>query len=88
MTNDVTKLSQADLLAVIAQLQKENRELAAKPANKIRYKVSDKGALSVYGLNVRFPVTLYVGQWERLVADLPAMQAFMKANQGQLARKQ
>ena len=32
---------------------------------KLTYKVSGKGAVSVYGMG-RFPVTLYAEQWERL----------------------
>jgi len=54
---------------------------------KITYKIGDKGGLCVYGLNVRFPVTLYVEQWERLIADLPALQAFIKANSAKFTRK-
>jgi hypothetical protein len=33
----------------------------------ITVRVSQKGALSVYGLG-RFPVTLYAEQWERLLS--------------------
>lgn len=35
---------------------------------KISFKVSRKGAVSVYGLQ-RMPVTLYAEQWERFLAD-------------------
>jgi hypothetical protein len=49
-------------------------------------KVSDKGALSVYGLG-RFPVTLYRGQWERLLSLVPAIQEFIKNNSDKLATK-
>jgi hypothetical protein len=34
----------------------------------ISVKVSEKGALSVYGLQ-RFPVTLYAEQWEQLLSQ-------------------
>ena len=82
--------STEQLLAMIQKLQADNAALAAKAdaTTKIRYKVSaEKGALSVYGLHSRFPVTLYVQQWERLLRDLPAMQAFIKANEASLTRK-
>lgn len=56
--------------------------------NPISYKVSDKGALSVYGLG-RFPVTLYVGQWERLdnEAERKRRAEFIKTNAKTLVRK-
>ncbi|MHC4398460.1 MAG: hypothetical protein ACYTG0_02135 [Planctomycetota bacterium] len=50
-------------------------------------KVSQKGAVSVYGLQ-RMPVTLYVEQWERLLAFSDELQEFMKANDSQLKRKE
>ena len=49
-------------------------------------KVSEKGAMSVYGLG-RFPVTLYRGQWERLAAAMPQLEAFIAANAALLAVK-
>ena len=49
-------------------------------------KVSEKGGLSVYGLQ-RMPVTLYVEQWERLLAFTNEIKAFMKANDKSFSRK-
>lgn len=61
---------------------------AQRPQPKaLTFKVSEKGGLSVYGLNVRFPVTLYVGQWERLIEAMPALKAFITANNAKLQRK-
>jgi hypothetical protein len=58
----------------------ENAALkAAANFKPIGFKVSEKGALSVYGLG-RFPVTLYKGQWERLIAAIPSLQVFMANN--------
>ena len=45
----------------IERLRKENEALK-KSASSIRMKVSEKGAVSVYGMG-RFPVTLYKEQW-------------------------
>jgi hypothetical protein len=53
---------------------------------KLSCKVSEKGALSVYGLQ-RMPVTLYVEQWERLLDFADEIKAFMAANNGKLTRK-
>jgi hypothetical protein len=52
--------------------------------NKISCKVSDKGAVSVYGVHVRFPVTLYAKQWERLLGQADIVKAFIKAHRAEL----
>ncbi len=59
-----------------------------KAGTQLTYKVSGKGALSVYGMG-RFPVTLYAEQWERLdSADERKRRAeFIKSNAPQLTRK-
>jgi hypothetical protein len=49
-------------------------------------KVSEKGAVSVYGLQ-RMPVTLYVEQWDRLLAFADELKAFLKTNNDKLKRK-
>ncbi|RIK83674.1 MAG: hypothetical protein DCC68_03145 [Planctomycetota bacterium] len=50
-------------------------------------KVSEKGAVSVYGLQ-RMPVTLYVEQWERLLNFADDLRAFLKENDAKLKRKE
>jgi hypothetical protein len=50
-------------------------------------KVSEKGAVSVYGLQ-RMPVTLYVEQWERLLAFGDEITQFLKQNDSKLKRKE
>jgi hypothetical protein len=49
-------------------------------------KVSEKGGLSVYGLQ-RMPVTLYVEQWQRLLDFADEIRSFMAANDAKLKRK-
>lgn len=49
-------------------------------------KVSEKGAMSVYGLQ-RMPVTLYVEQWQRLLEFSDELKSFMAANDSALKRK-
>ncbi len=49
-------------------------------------KVSEKGAVSVYGLQ-RMPVTLYVEQWERLLGFAEEIRTFLKENDSRLKRK-
>jgi hypothetical protein len=77
----------ADLMAQLEQLKAENQRLREARNSKLSMKVSDKGALSVYGLG-RFPVTLYRGQWERLIEIIPSLQAFMAENVSKLAVKE
>ncbi len=59
-----------------------------KAGGQLTYKVSSKGAVSVYGMG-RFPVTLYAEQWERLDSDKERKRRaeFIKANAKELTRK-
>lgn len=50
-------------------------------------KVSPKGAMSLYGLQ-RMPVTLYVEQWERLLAFSDELRKFMEEHHAELKRKE
>ena len=59
----------------------------APPRGTLYCKVSEKGAISIYGLQ-RMPVTLYVEQWERLLAFGDEIKSFMKDNDGKLKRKE
>ena len=65
----------------IERLKAENAALRAKAAKSttagtLTPHVSEKGALSVYGLG-RFPVTLYSEQWERLLGYSAEIKAFI-----------
>ena len=62
-----------ELLARIAELEKQAE---AKKSGRLEFRVSEKGAVSVYGLG-RFPVTLYCEQWERLLAAIDELRAFV-----------
>lgn len=72
----------------IEKLRAENEALKAKvsKAQTISLKVSEKGALSVYGLG-RFPVTLYRQQMERLLDKAPDIRAFIQENATKLTTK-
>jgi len=84
---------QTELAARIAELesmQDELKRLKAEQKKMLRVKVSNKGAVSVYGLNSRFPLTLYANQWERLISELiepGTLQEFITTNDSDLARK-
>ncbi len=76
MTN-LNEMTKEQLIALVATMNAPKR---------LTCKVSEKGALSVYGLG-RFPVTLYAGQWERLFAAATDIKAFAKVNGALLAVK-
>ncbi len=50
-------------------------------------KVSEKGAVSVYGLG-RFPVTLYQEQWLKLLALAEEIKEFIAENKEKLKAKE
>ena len=47
-------------------------------------KVSEKGAVSVYGVRQRFPITYYQDEWEVILDAGPKIRAFIKANKAKL----
>ena len=75
----------------LARLEAENRALREqveqRRTGQLRMKVSEKGALSVYGLG-RFPVTLYKEQWIRLLDYADEIKSFLKENDQLLKAKQ
>jgi hypothetical protein len=88
--------STTDLLAKIREYELENAILKAQAEAKgksggrsFRLKASAKGGLSAYGLG-RFPVTLYVEQWEYLLDHGDEVRAFIAdpANAASLKRKE
>lgn len=80
---------QEDLKAELERLKAENEALKTtrKTTGSMSFKVSEKGAVSVYGLG-RFPVTLYKEQWEKLLAASDQIKEFIKENQSRLKLKE
>jgi hypothetical protein len=70
----------------LARLRSENEALK-KRGPAVRMKVSEKGAVSVYGMG-RFPVTLYKEQWLRLLDMSSEIRDFIAANESQLKAKE
>ena len=79
--------SMADLQAQLDALKAENAKLKDARNARISLKVSAKGAVSLYGLG-RFPLTLYSGQWERVLSMADQIKAFMDQNKATLAVKE
>ena len=76
-----------DMQAELERLRAENERLKKSGRSGLAMKVSEKGALSVYGMG-RFPVTLYKEQWLRLLAMGDDIKAFVEANQDRLKSKE
>jgi hypothetical protein len=79
-------MAESDILAELERLKAENESLKRSRAGGTSLRVSDKGALSVYGLG-RFPVTLYREQWEKLLAMSDEIKSFIAANVDKLKTK-
>lgn len=83
-------MAEDDVAAELERLKRENEALRqqakAKPG-QMSLKVSEKGAVSVYGLG-RFPVTLYQEQWTKLLDRADEIREFIRVNEGQLKKKE
>ena len=79
-------MSDESLKAELERLRSENAALKKGASSGVRLKVSEKGAVSVYGMG-RFPVTLYKEQWLRLLNMADEIRAFIAANEAQLKAK-
>ena len=79
-----------ELLQRLNILEAENANLKeAQKRNGLKMKVSQKGAVSVYGMG-RFPVTLYADQWRRIDSELiqsGEMDNFIEENRASLTFK-
>jgi hypothetical protein len=75
-----------DMKAELERLRAENERLKQRGGRATSMKVSEKGALSVYGLG-RFPVTLYKEQWVKLLDVADDIRAFIKLNEAKLKTK-
>src|SRR6266571_1789372 len=84
--NTGNAMSDEDVKAELERLRKENAALKKGASTGIRMKVSEKGAVSIYGMG-RFPVTLYKEQWVKLLDMADDIRAFIAANESQLKAK-
>jgi hypothetical protein len=80
-------MSDEDLKAELERLKAENEALKTTSRGSGSLRVSEKGAVSVYGLG-RFPVTLYKEQWEKLLAMSDQIRSFITLNDHLLKKKE
>lgn len=81
LQSQLATMSKDDMMALVLRM-------AAAKERSLSLKVTVKGAVAVYGLG-RFPVTLYRGQWERLLdfVKTGAVEEFIKDNAASLSVK-
>lgn len=77
-----------EMRAEVERLRRENEELKQQKQSPrgIQLKVSQKGAVSLYGLG-RFPVTLYKEQWRRVLDMADEIRAFLDEHDAELKAK-
>jgi hypothetical protein len=80
-------MNELEMKAELERLRAENDRLKHKDAAGLSLKVSEKGAVSLYGMG-RFPVTLYKEQWLRVLASVPVIEAFIRENEPKLKTKE
>ena len=71
----------------LAKLRAENASLKKAGSRGISLKVSQKGAVSLYGMG-RFPVTLYKEQWTKILDMADVIRAFIADNDSALKAKE
>jgi hypothetical protein len=76
-------MADEDLKSELERLRAENEALKRSSSKGLSMRVSEKGALSIYGLG-RFPVTLYKEQWLRLLDMSDDIRTFVQNNETQL----
>jgi hypothetical protein len=80
-------MSDEDLKAELERLKAENEALKKRRSSSVSMKVSEKGAVSIYGLG-RFPVTLYQEQWNKLLSMADEIKQFIAENKDKLKVKE
>ena len=81
-------MSEENASEELERLRAENERLKQQSTKSgaLSFRVSGKGAVSVYGLG-RFPVTLYQEQWDKLLAQVDDLRRFIEANRASLKKK-
>lgn len=80
-------MADENLQEELERLRAENATLKTRAQKGASFKVSEKGAVSVYGLG-RFPVTLYKEQWIRLLDMADDLRAFIVEHEPELKTKE
>jgi len=72
----------------IEELKRQLKEMQDKQQKQaeeeVTFKVSEKKAVSVYGLQTRFPTTLYKDGWRKLLRHIHRLEAFINEHEEEL----
>ena len=71
---------------LIAALKAKDEQAKAMATRKLSLKVSEKGAVSLYGMG-KFPVTLYGEQWLKVLDHAVVIRQFLDDNASLLKSK-
>jgi len=75
-----------DLRAELERLRAENEALKTQKKEGLRLQVSQKGAVSLYGIR-RFPVTFYADEWDLILGEADNIHSFIRTHNSELKRK-
>jgi hypothetical protein len=75
-----------EMQAELERLRAENEGLKARKKQEMRLQVSQKGAVSLYGIR-RFPVTFYADEWDTILGMADEVRTFISQNESELKRK-
>ncbi len=75
-----------DMAQEIERLRAENEALKSKSSRDLRLQVSQKGAVSLYGIR-RFPVTFYMEEWELILGKSDDIFSFIRELEHELKKK-
>ena len=93
--SEINTMTVEQMAAEMAKLKAENESLKHKAktkdgrhvtANGLTLAVGKAGGLSIYGLG-RFPVTLFKGQWERIINASSDIQEYLNSPANVFAEK-
>ena len=75
-----------EMQAELERLRAENEGLKARKTQDRRLQVSQKGAVSLYGIR-RFPITFYADEWDIILGMADEVRTFISQHDTELKRK-
>ena len=79
MTKKYEDMTIEELKEELDRVNKEKEAVTRAGERSLSLRISQKGALSLYGMG-RFPVTLYKSQWLRVLGAADDIRAYIDAN--------
>ncbi len=70
----------------LERLRAENEKLKADKGKALRLQVSQKGAVSLYGIR-RFPITFYGDEWDTILGMSDDIRSFIAEHKDELKNK-